>query len=86
MLFELNLINLVLFCEKVMILKNKSNFQIMLDFNPILDFRLYRELQMLDWIVLYMDQNLRENLYGSKFVLWLKPNFTFKDVKFCLEA
>ena len=84
MSFEINLINLVLFYEWVMILKNKSDFWIMLEFNPISDSKLYLELQMSNWVVLYMDQNLRKS--SSTFMLKPKSNSTFKDVKFYLEV
>ena len=43
MSFELKLINLVLFCEYVMILKNKLDFTKMLDFNPVSGFGSYLE-------------------------------------------
>ena len=67
-----------------MILKNKSNFWIMLDFNPISYFKSYLKFYMLDRVVLYMDQKLKESL--STFMLRLKHSSAFKDVKFCLEV
>ena len=80
MLFKLNLINLILFCEWFMILKNKSDFKKMLDFNPISSFRSYLKFYMLDWIVIYIDKNLRKIL--AIFMLKTKSNFSLKSLKF----
>ena len=55
----------------------------MLDFNPILGFESYLKLQMLDWIILYMEEKLKEN--HSTLILEPKTSSAFKSLDFGLE-